>query len=321
MVHNRIRMEAACITCVHAKCGVRWASFLIAPCSSLFLLLYLFARASPFSDQHGEYDASPGVEVVKAHRPISMFWQEKLGIVLFYLQCHALIWLQCYDFYPKKCVTRQSETRAACVLKQAKQRDTRWCSSFAMCLFPTFLSSASPLHFSWRDYWRWTLFTILDFANFIKDEGGANDASDFAIHTLFMVGIPVVSIILYELISRIVYRDRIAGSTYEDRHWVSYLTFQKWALFWAEALYIPMILPWFRMWTCDNNDRIMYIYKDWTCWTTNHYAIIIVLSVVILPLMFTLPYLIWRRCKPIIVFHDGATHERVSESRQCGDGW
>lgn len=164
---------------------------------------------------------------------------------------------------------------------------------------------------SWREYWRWTLVFILDVHNLIKDSGGSNTAGDTAFHTLIIVVLPIVVWILYELISRIVYADRIAGSIHEDKHFVSYLTFQKCALLLAEQLYVPTILVWFRVWTCGINDTVVYIYRDMECWSGGHIIIIAIISVVSLFFMIAMPAIIWRRMKRIIVFHDAATHERV----------
>ena len=50
-------------------------------------------------DELGEHDGTG--PIIRHPRHISMFWQEKIALGLFYLQIHALIWLQCYQFYPK----------------------------------------------------------------------------------------------------------------------------------------------------------------------------------------------------------------------------
>ena len=186
--------------------------------------------------------------------------------------------------------------------------------------FPRFF----PLFYfsSWREYWRWTLVFILDVHNLIKDSGGSNTGGDTAFHTVCVILLPIVSFLLYEFISRFVYADRIAGSIHEDKHFISYLTFQKWSLFYAEQLYIPTILVWFRVWTCDSQGNLLYIYRNWACWSEGHDITIIVISAVSLFFMFAMPLTMYRRMKKILVFHDVATHERVglntaeSESRE-----
>lgn len=65
------------------------------------LTKYKYSRLNLTTNQHGECDRT---SIVKHHRQVSMFWQEKLALFLMFLQFHALIWLQCYQFYPKKSV-------------------------------------------------------------------------------------------------------------------------------------------------------------------------------------------------------------------------
>jgi hypothetical protein len=256
------------------------------------LTKYKYSRLNLTTNQHGEYERH---SIVKNQRQVSMFWQEKLGLLLMFIQFHALIWLQCYPFYPKEYVTKQR--------KPAR----RWC----LIVVLTRVCFRSVLFRSWREYWRWTLVFILDIHNVIKDSGGSDSASDSTVHTVFVLLLPIVAYALYEFASRAIYSDRIAGSIHEDKHRVSYLTFQKWSLLLAEQLYIPTILVWFRMWTCDSYDSVTYINRNWQCWGAEHGITIVVITIISGFFMVAMPYVIWNRMKRIIVFHDAQTHERV----------
>ena len=169
---------------------------------------------------------------------------------------------------------------------------------------------------SWREYWRWTLVFILDVHNLVKDAGGPNTASDTAFHTFCVMLLPVASFVAYELITRIVYKDRIAGSTLEDSHRISYCTFQQWSLIYAELLYIPVLLVWLRTWTCGSNHELVLIYRNWTCWEAPHIILLIVITALSGFFTFMLPYFIYTRTRRIVVFHDPQLHERYLQSRE-----
>lgn len=154
---------------------------------------------------------------------------------------------------------------------------------------------------------------ILDIHNLIKDAGGSNSASDSMVHTVFVLVLPIGAYLLYELASRLIYADRIADSIHEDRHRVSYLAFQKWSLLLAEQLYVPTILVWFRMWTCDTYGSVTYIDRNLACWSAGHAVLIVVVTCISGFFMVAMPLVIWQRMKRIIVFHDAQTHERVSD--------
>lgn len=169
---------------------------------------------------------------------------------------------------------------------------------------------------SWREYWRWTLIFILDVHNLVKDAGGSNTGGDTAFHTFCIMLLPVASFVAYELITRIVYKDRIAGSTLEDSHRISYCTFQQWSLIYAELLYIPVLLVWLRTWTCGSNHDLVLIYRDWTCWEAPHIILLIVVTALSGFFTFMLPYFIYTRTRRIVVFHDPQLHERYLQSRE-----
>jgi hypothetical protein len=67
---------------------------------------YRYDRLNLSIDELGEHEPSDR-PLVKTHKNISMFWQEKLSLLLFFLQMHALIWLQCYQYYPSESANRR----------------------------------------------------------------------------------------------------------------------------------------------------------------------------------------------------------------------
>lgn len=170
--------------------------------------------------------------------------------------------------------------------------------------------------FSWREYWRWTLIFILDVHNLIKDAGGSNTGGDTAFHTFCIMLLPFASLLVYELLTRYIYADRVAGSITEDTHRVSYLSFQKWSLIYAEQLFVPVVLVWFRVWTCGSNNHLVLIYRSWTCWEAPHIILLIVMTFTSGFFAVSLPLIIWRRMQRIIVFHDPVLHERYLQSRE-----
>lgn len=167
----------------------------------------------------------------------------------------------------------------------------------------------------WREYWRWTLLFILDIHNLIKDSGGANEASDSAAHTAFILILPLAALGIYELLTRLVYADRVAGSITADRHRISYLSFQSWSLVFAEQLYTPVVLLCCRVWTCGTTDTVVYINRNWGCWSGGHVFLIALVMLVSGSVAVAMPIVIYKRIKPILVFHDPDMHERVSAAR------
>jgi hypothetical protein len=159
---------------------------------------------------------------------------------------------------------------------------------------------------------------ILDVHHLIKDSGGSNTASDSMAHTLFILALPLLSLLVYEVLTHSVYADRVAGSTSEDTsHWLSYLSFQRWALLWAEMLFVPLLLLWCRMWTCGSQNQLLYIQSTWTCWEEGgHIVLFVIVSAVSLFFCTALPVLLYKRTKRILVFHAPQLHERYLQSRE-----
>jgi len=216
--------------------------------------------------------ASPpaGMALVRERRQVSMFWEEKLALVLFFLQMHALIWLQCYQYYPLK----------------------------------------------WREWWRWTLLFILDVHHLIRDSGGSNTASDSMVHSVFILALALASVAMYLLLKHTVYADRVAGSTAPDRHWVSFMRFQRWSLLWAEFLFVPLMLLWSRSWTCGSQNQLFWLQSTWTCWEGPHIVLFFVVSIVSLSFCGGLMALLYTRTKRLLVFHDPVLHERYLQARE-----
>jgi hypothetical protein len=152
----------------------------------------------------------------------------------------------------------------------------------------------------------------------VKDAGGPNAGSNTLAYVVLMTLLPIGSYIAYEWLNRNVYADSIAGasSSMLDTHRVSYITFQRAALLYAEFLYIPVILLWFRCFTCGPNGQPVYIEQNWTCYGTPHIIVIILVTIVSGTVMVTFPYVIYKRMKKIIVFHEPAVHERVSNEEE-----
>jgi hypothetical protein len=110
-MHTRVPLRMLAIACrssvalAHPYADPRRSLAVHLLCEICVYAAYAFPSAaadSAYSDVWRPLGVP--VSLVRAHRPITLFWQEKLAMLVFFLQCHALIWLQCYTFYPQEYV-------------------------------------------------------------------------------------------------------------------------------------------------------------------------------------------------------------------------
>jgi len=224
------------------------------------------------------------IPILRHSRVVHQYVYDLCSVLIFYLQLHALIWLQCYDFYPAQ----------------------------------------------WRIQWRWTLVTVLDVTNLVLDSGGTGIASNRKGHTAVIILIGVASFIIYTCLMRLFYAGRAAGSVSEERSRVSYLTFQRLALLYAEFLIIPLMLLLMRVWQCGEDGAVTYMstihYGDdgeddtdndtIQCWSLSHVILLVIINVGVITAIATFTIVMYQRMKRGIVFHQPDTHEKYIQCRE-----